>query len=161
MENLQISSETQCHRIQRCGTEVLRIFAPVVTGTTPAATHAVALIDALVAYATQALANNAEAALRTAVKQGALLHFTHRELCISLVADKSRSALTYTLSILYKSGQTVYENSSLTTYWSADEDIQYRRPPRQTRQSHTRKKAKRFSFFSRATLRARANCDKI
>lgn len=161
MENLQILSHVQCQRIHRCGIEVLRIYAPVVTGSTPTATHTTALIQALVAHAACVLADDAEAALRAAIAQGALLYFTRHEFSISLSAVTGRRVHSYTLSTSYKSGKTVCENHTLVTYWSTDESVQYRRAPKEVRQRNKRASTKRFSLFSRATLRARANCDKI
>lgn len=161
MENIQITHERQQRRIQRCGTEILRIFAPSVTGTTPAAVHAAALITALIRHAEDNIADKAEHDLREAIAQKALLHFTRHEATIALTAQKEKHCLRLILTYVHKSGDTVHENGTLCTYWSADESIQYRRPPRRNQKASAISGQKRISLFSRATLRTRTKCDKI
>jgi len=161
MENLQITPNLCCRRIHRCGTEVLRIITPNVTGTTPAATHTAALIEALVRHAEDHLADHAEHDLREAIAQKALLHFTHHEATIALTAQKEKHGLRLILTYVHKSGNTVHENGTLCTYWSNDESIQYSRPPRRRHRTSAVCRQKRISLFSRATLRTRAKCDKI
>ncbi|MBQ4273500.1 MAG: hypothetical protein IJB94_00825 [Clostridia bacterium] len=161
MENLQITPKLCCRRIHRCGTEVLRIITPNVTGTTPAATHTAALIEALVRHAEDYLADHAEHDLREAIAKRALLRFMRHEIHIILTAKRGASCLCLSLSYTHKSGNTVHENGTLCTYWSNDESIQYRRPPRRNRKASAISGQKRISLFSRATLRTRAKCDKI
>jgi len=161
MENIQILPQRQQYRIQRCGTEVLRIITPGVLGTAPAAAHMIAIIAALTRHAEEKLTLEAERALREAIAQKRLLHFSHHEVRITLTAKKLQRCLCLTLTYVHKSGDTVYKNDTLVTYWSEDGSIQYARPPRRSQGALTARKQKRISLFSRATLRTRAKCDKI
>ncbi|MBQ2757144.1 MAG: hypothetical protein IJF31_01545, partial [Clostridia bacterium] len=98
MENLQITPKLCCRRIHRCGTEVLRIITPNVTGTTPAATHTAALIEALVRHAEDHLADHAEHDLREAIAKRALLRFMRHDIHILLTAKRGASCLCLSLS---------------------------------------------------------------
>ena len=148
MENLRISPQARCYRINRCGTEVLRISAPSVTGTTPAAAHAAALVEALVERAQTSSADDAEQTLREAIANGALLRFSRHDIKITLTAPKSEHCLHLVLTLTHKSGDTVLKNGTLHTYWSTDERLQYARAPRARRK-------KNCTFFARHLAHAR------
>ena len=149
MENLLILTNESHGCIKRCGTVVLHLYTPTVTGDTAAARHAAAMIKALTDYATTAIAAMAEQTLREAVKRGKLLHFTPHTVRITLTKKEEKAALCLSFSLLHQSGDGVKQNEVLCTYWRPDQAVQYRRMP------------KRILLFSRAALRGRAKCDKI
>ena len=149
MKKLQILINQSPCAVKRCGTTVLYLYAPNITGDTPAAQHMAAIIRALTAYATTTLAEAAEQALRKAVSCGQLLHFTPHTVKITLKITEEKAALCLALSLLRQGGDGVQQSEVLYTYWSHDQRLQYRRAP------------KRLSLFSHAALRGRAKCAKI
>ncbi len=129
MENLRIEARCACRTVQHAGNEVLRIFYPVVGGSTAAAAHTAALIEALVAYAETTVAEAAAEALHSAASEGRLFDFACHTYQITAKAEKKARHTTVTLAAEHTAGNTPSPPRTLTMHWDQGEALQCKRPP--------------------------------
>lgn len=137
MEKLHILPKGERCVLFHGGNEVLLLTYPTVTGTTPAALHAAALIEALAAYAREQVTPLATAALKAAVASGRIFDFTRHTYEISLTASKAGHHLLLTLRARYFQGGEAFTDNTLAMCFDESEHIQ-KRLPRECRKKSSR-----------------------
>lgn len=126
MENLHISPQKTRCVLRHGGNEVLLLTYPTLTGDTPAALHAAALIEALIAYARESALSRAAEALREAATSGRLFDFTRHTYDISLSSKTAQKHLHLALSVRFCAGEKTLSTSTLHMLWDKEETLQYR-----------------------------------
>ena len=126
MEKLHISPTKKREILRHSGNEVLLLTYPAVTGDTPAARHAAALIDALVHYAKTEIATAAAQALQGAIASGHLFDFTRHTYDLSLAATPVKHGVLWTLTARHSEGKGAPHEHALTMLWDAEECLQSR-----------------------------------
>ena len=135
MEKLHILPKAERCVLFDGGNEVLLLTYPTVTGTTPAALHAAALIEALAAYAREQVVPLAAAALKAAVASGHIFDFTKHTYEISLTANKAGRHLLLTLRAHWFGGNETFTDNTLTLCFDESEHMQKRAPRGRHRKS--------------------------
>ena len=125
MEKLQISPKKERCMLRYEGNEVLLLTYPTLTGSTPAARHTAALIEALAAYARNSALTHAAEALKTAAA-GRLFDFKRHTYDISLSSKATQKHLHLTLSVRFCAGEKTLSTSTLHMLWDKEETLQYR-----------------------------------
>lgn len=128
-------------KVKRCvlfdgGNEVLLLTYPTVTGTTPAALHTAALIDALVTYAREQVVPLAAAALKAAVANGRIFDFTRHTYEISLTANKAGRHLLLALRARRFGGDETFTDNTLAMCFDESEHVQQKLPRERRKKSH-------------------------
>lgn len=126
MEKLHISPTKTREAVRALGNEVLLLTYPTVTGDTPTACHAAALIDALVHYAKTEIATGAAQALQGAIASGRLFDFTRHTYDLALTTAPVKRGVLWTLTARHNTGNGVVRERALTMLWDAEECLQVR-----------------------------------
>ncbi len=143
MECLQAKDKKQRRILShKGGSEVLRLTYPTVTGETAAATHTLALINALADFGEGEAARIAAEALLTAVQNGRLFDFTCHTYDISLNITHHKTCTEVTLAVILCNGDSPILSHTKTMYWDSSESIQLQKAPREVRSRHKREKSR-------------------
>ena len=126
MEKLHISPTKTREVIRAHGTEVLLLTYPSVSGDTPAARHAAALVGALVHYAKNEVASAASTALRGAMTSGRLFDFERHTYDVTLTLAPHKCGVWLTLSTRHVAGDAPPRERALTLLWDPTERVQLR-----------------------------------
>lgn len=126
MKKLHILPTKKREIIRHSGNEVLLLTYPAVTGDTPAARHAAALIEALTHHAKTKVAAKARASLLEAIASGHLFDFTRHTYDLSLAATPVKHGVLWTLTARHSEGKGAPHEHALTMLWDAEECLQSR-----------------------------------
>jgi hypothetical protein len=132
MEKLQISPKKERCMLRYEGNEVLLLTYPTLTGDTPAALHAAALIEALIAYARESALSRAAEALRAAAASGRIFDFKRHTYDISLSSKATQKHLHLALSARFYAGEKTLSEGTLHMLWDKEEALQHRSPRART-----------------------------
>ena len=141
MEKLQISPKKERCMLHCGGNEVLLLTYPTLTGSTPAALHTAALIEALIAYARESALSRAAEALKAAAAAGRLFDFKRHTYDISLSSKTTQKHLHLTLSARFCAGEKTLSESTLHMLWDTEETLQCRAPHARTLRASRKIKA--------------------